>query len=93
MTDAVVPSLSSIIPARSQSQRRIRGENTRGGEPVTVVSHRSTGVEREHGNVGVVKRDGGEIRKPARGRYMGKEQVGLGNMNGFNLHGQTDVCI
>ena len=89
MTDAVVPSLSSIIPARSQSQRKIRGENTRGGEPVTVVSHRSTGV----GNVGVVKRDGGEIMKPARGRYMGKEQVGLGNMNGFNLHGQTDVYI
>ena len=106
MSDAVVPLLSSIIPARSQSQRRIRGENTRGGKPRPVVSHKSTGVEREHGYAGVerehenvrvvkiqVRSDGAGKRKPKRGRYMGKEQVGLGNRNGFNLPGQTDVCI
>ena len=104
MGDAVGPLLSSIMPARTQGQsgteRRRREENIRGGKPRQVVSHRRqsrrAGNESELENVREVKRDEAEIRKPKSGRFMSKEQVGLGNienMNRFKNPGLCDVDI
>ena len=104
MSDAVVSLLSRIIPARTQEQpgtdRGIREENIRGGKPRQVVTHRRQArrawVGSELDNIKEVKRDEAEIRTPENGRFMRKQQMGLGiieHMDGFNPSGLSDVDI